>query len=799
MRTPPRRLLSAAISIVLGVAFLATALLAGASLSATLTAAARSSVGNASVVVSTPRAGDLLAVETPEKLRGLPGVTAVRTAITTLVEHDQGGRQTLTAAQSVPPLSATTRLVSGRLPAARGEVAMNDVGATSRGLAVGARVTLLDDSHQAVAATLVGIVVAGAEVNETTGMPVVFATDADLMAWRGRPGYDTAYVTASGDPEALAERVRAEVPTATVRTGEAETAYRIKEYTRGTGEVTTLFAAFGVVALFVTGLVIANTFAILVAQRTRQLALLRCVGATRGQVFRSVLAEALVVGAVGSAAGVALGVGATAGLLAAGRSIGLPVTELAVTPLAVGAPLAAGIVLTVVAALVPARRATAIAPLAALRPVPVDAGRRVGAVRVGIGAVSFLGGSALLAAGTLSRQMVFGVAGGVLSFAGVLIVAPLIVPAAAAALGALARGTTGRLAVANSRRNPARAAATAGALLVGVTLVTMMSVGAETGRATIDREFSRQFVADAQVSFPGAMPEAARARIGASEGVAGWVEAMSLGVERPGKAALEVVALAPGADAVLRDTAGLTGLRDGVLNVGAQLATEGEPVTLVFGDRRLTLTAHVTGGVGTSGTPVLTLADARRLAPEVPTYAVVRFADRTDAASVTEKLGASLAQVAPGVRVSGVAEQRQEMQRIIDTVLLVAVALLGVAVVIAVVGVGNTLALSVLERTQETGLLRALGLTRGQVRSMLGIEALTLSGVAVILGLILGTVYGLTGMATVLSARTPLVVALPWERLALVAGVGLASGWLASVLPAARASRVPPAAALAFE
>ena len=152
MRTPPRRLLSAAISIVLGVAFLATALLAGASLSATLTAAARSSVGNASVVVSTPRAGDLLAVETPEKLRGLPGVTAVRTAITTLVEHDQGGRQTLTAAQSVPPLSATTRLVSGRLPAARGEVAMNDVGATSRGLAVGARVTLLDDSHQAVAA-----------------------------------------------------------------------------------------------------------------------------------------------------------------------------------------------------------------------------------------------------------------------------------------------------------------------------------------------------------------------------------------------------------------------------------------------------------------------------------------------------------------------------------------------------------------------------------------------------------------------------------------------------------------------
>lgn len=142
------------------------------------------------------------------------------------------------------------------------------------------------------------------------------------------------------------------------------------------------------------------------------------------------------------------------------------------------------------------------------------------------------------------------------------------------------------------------------------------------------------------------MPEAALARIGASEGVAGWVEAMSLGVEASGKAALEVVRARSGRGRRPARHRRAYGVADGVLNVGAQLATEGEPVTLVFGDRRLTLTAHVTGGVRTSGTPVLTLADARRLAPEVPTYAVVRFADRTDAASVTEKLGASLAQVA---------------------------------------------------------------------------------------------------------------------------------------------------------
>lgn len=796
MRTEPRRLVPAAISIVLGVAFLTMALVVGASFDATLSHAARTSVGDASVVVTRGDRGPEIPLTTPDAVRRLPGVAAVGTEVDGVLQQELPGRTGVLLAHTVPALGGTTTLVAGRLPAASGEVAVNQVAADTRNITPGQQVRLMTHDGT-VGVRVVGVVKAGPEVSPTTSMPMLFASDADLLTWLDIAGYTALYVSGTGDPDALAAAVSAAAPGATVRPAASEIAHRIKENTRGTEQITALFSGFGGIALFVTALVITNTFAILVAQRTRELALLRCVGSTRGQVFRGVILESLRVGAVGSAVGVLLGIGATAALARVGASLGLPLTQVAVTPVAVTVPLVAGVLLTMAAALQPARHATAVAPLAALRPRPVEAGRRTGRVRLAVGVGAVAAGAALLTHGAVAPALPTGAAGGLVSFIGVLVLAPVVVPALAGLLGAAARGTTGKLAVENSRRNPRRAAATSAALLVGVTLITMMGVGAETGRATIDAELARQYPADVLVQPRSGLTPAIRERLDTTPGVAGWTEALDLGVRR-GDRDLEVTALGPDAVTVLRDRAATAGLAEGVALVPAKAAAEGEMLTLAYGDNTVVLRAHVTGGL--SGRTVISLADGRRLAgPDAPATALVTFAPGVNGTAATEDLANRVAQVSPGSLVVSGAAQRQEMQAMVDTVLLVAVGLLAVAVVIALVGVGNTLGLSVLERTQETGLLRALGLTRGQVRTMLGVEALTLAGVAIVLGLGLGVAYGVAGMAAVLDGQVPLVVSIPWLRLAVAAAVALAAGWLASVVPGARAARVSPAAALAYE
>ncbi|GAB3699403.1 ABC transporter permease [Mariniluteicoccus flavus] len=188
----------------------------------------------------------------------------------------------------------------------------------------------------------------------------------------------------------------------------------------------------------------------------------------------------------------------------------------------------------------------------------------------------------------------------------------------------------------------------------------------------------------------------------------------------------------------------------------------------------------------------------RALAPQAAAAAWVRFAEGANIADAMEGLRAAVADV-PGAQVGGAAAERAEMKKILDGVVAVALALTAVAVAIAVVGIGNTLGLAVLERTREFGLLRALGLTRRRLRMMLGLEAVVLAAVAVLIGVGLGIAYGITGIRAVVGTGFTVIPEVPWGQLALVVAFALAAGWLASVLPGARAAKTSPSAALAEE
>lgn len=788
----------------LGVAFVAAALLLSASLNQTVRNNAAAAVGDAAVVVSRASAADapLIAKETAAAVRRLPGVTGTRNQIDTVVLQDLGTRQAPTALHSLPPTPAP--LESGQWPAAAGEVLVSPDFLTARRVQLGQSIVVRGTGDSGpVTFTVVGVLVP----RERIGMPLLVASPADGFAARGAAGYDAVYVEGTGSPEELVGAIKRLPAVADakhlVRTGEAEITARVQAYAQDTQVLLSVLLAFAAVALFVSGLVITNTFAILVAQRTRRLGLLRCVGATRAQVFQGVLIEAAWLGLVGSALGAALGVGLTATTMSFVQRIGLPLADLATPWWALALPLLLGIALTLIAAVRPAWRATRVRPLAALRPEPPAKARSNGRLGLIVGAGCLLVGTGLLVTGAVLPSLVPGLAGGLVSFVGILLWAPRVVPTMAARLGALfgrLGGTPARLAIDNIRMNPGRAATTAGALLVGVTLITMLTVAAATGERSVSTAIDRQYITDAQMTGPAAASPAVLAAIRHTPGVAAAaVIQFPTGpvALRAAEVSREVYPSGMGPDArfALHDSSALAGLTDSTIVVprGLGVPTNGL-VTLTFGDRTVQLRAVVPDQA--LDAPVITAATLARLGPSVPSV-LVRFAPGADAGLTMERLADALA--AHGLEVDGPAVARRDLQKTMDTVLAVAIGLLAVAVVIALVGVSNVLGLAVLERRRESGLLRALGLTRGQLRNLFGWEAVTLAAVAVVLGLGLGIGYGIAGAYAMLAGDLDVAPTIPWARLAVIAGCALIAGWLASVLPAGRAARIRPATALTMD
>lgn len=808
LRGQGRRLLSAGLAVGLGVMFLAVTLLLSDTLAAGLRTQVAGSIGDYTAVVSDD-SGEITPAQ-EQTVRRTTGVAAVEAVQSRTIIS--GGNTVVGLATA--PTQGRGSYPQGRAPRTDGEIALTENALAALTVDVGGTVSVPAESGPPGAAAepvvlrVVGVVEPSGDTTFPTSMPAGVATNATMSRLTGKTSYLELRVvgTPGTSPEQLRDALAAAIgPGPSVRTGAEEVDHRVQQLAGGHDLLTQVLVGFAAVALFTCMIVVANTFTILLAQRQRQLALLRCVGAGRGQIVRSVLAEAVILGALASLAGLVLAVGlGELGVFAADRYLAdvLPVDGLVVSPVALLAPFGVGIVLTVLAALLPAVRATRTSPLAALRPETPPTGR-VRVVRVVLGVLGVGAGVGLLGWGVSQGDLTGGIAGGFLSFAGVLALGPVLVPLLVGAVRGLARvsvGAPGALAVENARRNPRRAAATTSALLIGVTLITMMTVGATIARTVSDEEISGQVPVDAVVSSATGEGVTA-AQVERLRTVPG-IEATTVIHEIP-EATIRgreetVVAMSlvdPEVRDVLRAPRLVEGLAPGVVLLDPTTAAtagvvDGGTVTVPWG--------RATARVAKVGAPVAPVSDVSGRQGRAVVW--LRMADDADPDEVSNALNRAAADEG-GLQVSSPAAARAELDRAVDAVLLVTIALLAVAVLIALVGVGNTLGLSVIERTRESALLRALGLTGRQLRGMLAVEAAVLSAVAVVLGVAMGIGYGWAGIATLFADiaddGVPLVV--PWARIALVAAVAIVAGLLASVLPARHAALVAPAAALAGE
>ncbi|MDU2420725.1 MAG: FtsX-like permease family protein [Bifidobacterium scardovii] len=635
----------------------------------------------------------------------------------------------------------------------------------------------------------------------------------------------------------------------------------------GTDITTTFLLSFGVLAMLVAALVIANTFQVLVAQRRRTLALLRTIGAKKGQLYGSVLFEAGILGLIASLLGVALGIALMGGLTASGvmASAGMDARLVLSWPV-FAVPIAFGIVMTVLASLGSARSATAVTPLEALRPIELTDTRRAGVLRAVGSILLIVAGLALavfaawqnhemntgrvsMASDNYATVLLMAIAGCAFIFLGMVLSATFWLPALMRGIGALVSlaGPSARIAHANIQKNPRRVAATGAALLIGVTLVSTIATGAASAKQTMGEALDRRYSVDMIAAGPD-MTDAQVKDAAKVKGVADTVYAPATVMYTTPKDGGDVMAVmligVDDADALRKvmkaDLSGVT-IDDGTALLPKYSAISGKEIAfdangVTFRPNSYGVQARdgsavadgsaaddVSGDAGSAGSTAdrtITLKpvqrDYRRVSSDLDAAAFVsaaHFANgdltatehmllmRVDATG--SDLGVTLAGVqdafssSAGVGVSGPIAQRLQWETMINGMMALLVGLIAVAVLIALVGVANTLSLSVIERTRESATLRAIGMTRGQLRRSLAVEALMLSLVAGVVGVALGTLFGWLGSYMVFSQYGSIVFPFEWSVNGAVLGVAAVAALLASVFPARRAVRTPPVEALA--
>ncbi|MHA7284952.1 FtsX-like permease family protein [Arthrobacter sp. MDT3-44] len=849
VRVHARRFLAVGLAVMLGVAFLSATLMVDATTRASLGQSIGASYAKADLVVS-DQDGGTVPSGLADELAAVPGVEAVHGLERAYGQLATGAETSLAVLTSTAPARLeTARVVEGSYPSEPGDVALDDASAARLGVVPGDTVAVdsgAPSTSLGHALTVTGLTAPSADPTQSGAVQVLASASVvrelggGETAFRNvqlalRPGADPAGVAAAAVP--VLDGSPTGAGTLSVRTANDQTVADVAQLSSGNDALTGILLAFAAVAVLVAGLVISNTFSVLVAQRTRELALLRCIGAQRRQVRTSVLVEAAVVGLASSVLGVVLAVGVMSALVALARQTEFgSFAVLAVPPSAVIIGGVTGVLMTLLAALVPARAATRVAPLAALRPVePPAAGTRSGRARLTVGFAALVVGGALLLLGAVSVALVQAVVGGAVSFLGIVLLAPFFVPASVAAVGRIARplGVPGTLASVNAVRNPARTTASSAALMVGVTLVTMMMVGAQTARTSFDRELDENYAVDLEVSGLGAAstaPDGAawtprRAAVPTLlqvDGVQSVVELTPVLFTSTDDGGALVYAVDPADVAGVLRSQG-TALTDGMI-LAPQTWTQSE-ITLETRDGSATL--PVTATDATFFQPLITMATAQQLGG-APVGALSDFLAGTGTEDAQGQAGSSLAtyfgatlwlklddgldaQAVADVRsritdatgiseyqVTGAAIERASYHQIIDVLLLIVTALLAVAVLIALIGVANTLSLSVLERRRENSLLRALGLTRAQLRGMLAVEAVLIAGVAALLGSGLGVLYGWLGAQAALGGIASVSPSVPAGQIGAVIAVAVAAGLLASVLPARQAARLSPVAGLAM-
>lgn len=630
-----------------------------------------------------------------------------------------------------------------------------------------------------------------------------------------KPGvFQNATVSAAGgvSDQKLLGAIKPLLPKdATAQTGKALADQQAKDIESGMAGLNGMLLAFAGIALFVGIFLIANTFSMLIAQRTRELALMRAIGATRRQVKRSVLLEAAVVGTLASVIGFALDLGLATGLRSAMGLLGgkIPAGPLVVSPTAVGSAFAVGILITVLAAWLPARRAAKIAPVAAMSSVHATASTKslvlrnsIGGVIALIGAAGIVGGAG--AGGTSGRQLVAG--GAFFALIGVIILIPLLSRPVIALVRPLLKklfGVSGKLASQNAVRNPRRTGATASALAIGLTLVTGISVLGVTLGQAIDKMTTDNIKADYLISMAngGPLDQSALTALEKADGISAlspqvpsWFEVDGGGYSASGVTPGDVEQVFS-----LKTVSGSLGsLKDGQVAVGSKTAKThgwktGDTIPVTFEDDKK---GKVTVGALYEENDFLSpfvipkaLADEHSTStrPEIREIWIKADGGATDAneQSIVNALGDN-----PAMSVMDRQDIRDSFGGFINTALNIMYGLLAMALLIAVLGVVNTLAMSVFERQQEIGMLRAIGLDRGRVKRMIRLEAVVISLFGAVIGVGLGVFLG-WAIGQTLSADIPgYALVIPWDRLGVFLLLACLVGVLASLWPARSAAKL---------
>lgn len=596
---------------------------------------------------------------------------------------------------------------------------------------------------------------------------------------------------------------------ASAQTGAALADEQAEQIESGLGALNGMLLAFAGIALFVGIFLIANTFTMLVAQRTKELALMRAVGASRSQVKRSVLLEAAVVGAIASVIGFVLGLGLAIGLRSAMSLLGgkIPAGPLVVSPTAVAAAFTVGIVITVLAAWLPARRAAKIAPVAAMSSVHAVATTKSLVVRNSIGGVLGLIGAAAIvagasAAGTNGRYTV--AAGAFFALIAVIVLIPLLSRPVIALVRPLLMklfGVSGKLAAQNAVRNPRRTGATASALAIGLTLVTGISVLGVTLGQAVDRMTTDNIKADYMVSMAsgGMLDQSALSALEKADGVSAISPQQSSALW-VGEEYHPASGVTPGdVEKVfsLETVSGSLGsLNDGEIAVGSKTAKSngwktGDTLPVKFDDEKkgkLKIGALYEENDFLS--PFLLPKDiVNAHSPQADIREIWLKMDGGASAanekSVVDALGDN-----PAMSIKDQADIRDMFGGMVNIALNIMYGLLAMALIIAVLGVINTLAMSVFERQQEIGMLRAIGLDKRRVKRMIRLEAVVISVFGAVIGVVLGTFLG-WAIGQTLAAEIPdYALVIPWDRLALFLVLAGLVGVLASLWPARSAAKL---------
>ncbi|MGW3230216.1 ABC transporter permease [Kitasatospora sp. NPDC001095] len=808
LRGQLRQLILSGAAIALGVAFLIASVAGSGALVDSYSQTAAAEVGPGDIQVTRAvRTGGLDAAAA-ERVRQTAGVAAVAPRLTGKggVLAADGRPLDHTAAVSAVAEDPALRwqlLKDGRWPAGPGEVLLDTGTAHRLDAAVGAEVHLTRADGTAATARLVGTLdERGAP--SLAGVPIIgvpanavadYATGVTTDRLDVRVTPDTSRTT-------TVEALRTALGTGVeVHTREASVTEATRQSSTMYGVVLVAALSFVLIALAVARMVVGNTFTVVLAQRTRQLALLRCVGADRQQLRRLIRRQGLLLGLGASAVGVLLGIalGALGTAVVGGLDLGPVHLSLMPSPLTCLLAGLFGVLLTLLAVRGPAKAAAAVPPIAALGGTPAPTG---GAARMRAAVWTsglLLVGTALLVVGAMTPpplSLLAVTVGAIASFFGVLRLSHRVLPAVVAVLGRPARrlgGTAGRLATQQLRLNPGRTGATGSALLLGVTVmvgaVTALDI---TSQSLVPVVSARQPGAFSATATGGALPAGALGALGAEHGLT-VTPVRSATVDLDGRptvvAAVDATRLNSSTDDVDR-ARGLTG--------GDALSGLGETGTRRVGDVELRLRpgrSSLPFTLQSGATLLVTPATLDRLAPGAPvTTAWISPATGDDRPTARRALDRALADH-PQVTVADTAAQADTLRSLLDRLKTVSMALLSFSVAIAGLGVAATLMLSISERSREIGMLRAIGMSREQLRRMLTLEALLLSLAGALVGTALGVGYGWAAARSVTSTvgtvGTPPVLPV-LAALTLTVLVGLA----AAVLPARRVGRMSAVAAM---